>query len=421
MDSKSINLCFQIHQSLLLKKYRFFDIGYDTQYFDDLTNRTLLHDAVSRYYMPFFQTLLRTLQKEKGTFKVSLAISGTLLWRFQRREEQVISILQELSAMDNVEFLCETFSHSLASLYDETVFISQVEKQKKILSVLFEQTPKVFQNTEFIYSDHIGELANHLGFEGILTEGAERLLGQGSPNFVHSHPKQKKLKLLKRNVHLSEDFVSHFNDTNWEDHALSPSKYAQWLAQAAEESDVINLFLNYAKLCNHSHSQLLSFIEAFPQEIKKYPQLSFSTPSETLNKCEAVSEIRVVEPSSWGEGQIIEGRVSNDMQRQALESLYSLSEKMQNCRSKELQVDWENLQCSNHFLYMNTQNLDEPHKNSYHGHYSSPFVAFTNYMNVLADFERRVQQHHLNRPLSSAIQKQAQMREEKEMTNVPSS
>ena len=216
MATKSICLYFQVHQPTRLRLYRFFDIGKDSHYYDDFANRTILRRIAQKCYLPMNAQLLQLIQANKGKFKVAFSISGSALEQFQRFAPDVIDSFRALAATGCVEFLCETYYHSLASLASESEFTHQVMKHKKAIEDLFGVTPTAFRNTELIYSNAIGESVYRLGFKTMLTEGARHIMGWQSPNFVYGCDIQPKLRLLLRNYGLSDDIAFRFSNQGWD-------------------------------------------------------------------------------------------------------------------------------------------------------------------------------------------------------------
>ena len=75
------------------------------------------------------------------------------------------------------------------------------------------------------------------------------------------------------------------------------------------------------------------------------------------------------------------------MQREAFEKLYSIADRVRIAGDRRLKQDWDYLQASNNLRFMSTKACSY---GGYRGIYSSPYDAFTNYMNILGDFISRV-------------------------------
>ena len=226
---KTVCLFFQIHQPFRHRRYRFFDIGNDHYYYDDYTNESVMRKIALKSYLPTNKLLLNLATKLDGKFKVAFSITGLALEQFALYAPEVIKSFQELVKTGCIEFLSETYSHSLSSLKDKTIFESQVKLHDQLIFELFGLKPRVFRNTEMIYSDVIGAEVAEMGFDAILTEGAKHVLGWKSPNYVYVNAINPRLKVLMRNFKLSDDIAFRFSNTNWADYPLTADKFVNWL------------------------------------------------------------------------------------------------------------------------------------------------------------------------------------------------
>ena len=255
---KSICLYFQVHQPFRLRNYRFFDIGNKSQYFDEENNRKILQKVATKCYIPTNNLLLELINRYKGRFKISFSISGTVLDQFELYAPEVINSFQELADTGCVEFLSETYSHSLSALKSKNEFELQVDEHKKKIRSLFGVTPKVFRNTELIYSDKIGKHVQEMGFIGMLTEGAKHILKWKSPNHLYYHPIKPELKLLLKNFQLSDDIAFRFSQESWDEWPLTVEKYVDWINAAIIHGEIINLFMDYETFGEHQWKTLVS-------------------------------------------------------------------------------------------------------------------------------------------------------------------
>ena len=222
---KTICFYFQVHQPLRLKKYRFFNMGKDHLYLDDYANRTIMQKVARRCYLPMNELLLKLIRENGKKFKVAFSISGIAIEQFRMYAPEVLDSFQALARTGCVEFLAETYAHSLASLVSEEEFVDQIRQHCRTIEQEFGVKPKAFRNTELIYSDRIGEIVASLGFRTMLTEGAKHILGWKSPNFVYANAINPKLHLLLRNFKLSDDIAFRFSDRNWSEWPLTADKY----------------------------------------------------------------------------------------------------------------------------------------------------------------------------------------------------
>ncbi|MFW5822403.1 MAG: glycoside hydrolase family 57 protein [Tangfeifania sp.] len=390
---KSISLFFQVHQPFRHRRYRFFDIGNDHYYYDDYANETIVRKVAEQSYLPANKLLLKLAGELKGKFKISFSITGTALDQFELYAPEVIESFQELAKTGCVEFLSETYSHSLASLKNPAVFREEVNQHKQKIEELFGLQPKIFRNTEMIYSDDIGELVSEMGFKAIFTEGARHVLGWKSPNFLYVNAANPKLKVFMRNFKLSDDIAFRFSNTNWSEFPLTAEKFTGWLKNLTPKEEVINLFLNYESMGGRQSKEtgIFDFLEYLAKGIVKEPGLKFATPSEVLKDVQPISAVSVPHAISWAdEERDLTAWLGNEMQKEAFEKLYELSPQMQHCTDEELNKDWKYLQASDHFYYMSTKLFSASEAHSYYNPFESPYEAFINYMNVLSDFKIRL-------------------------------
>ena len=390
---KSICLYFQVHQPARLRLYRFFDIGKDSHYYDDFANRTILRRVAQKCYLPMNALLLELIEANKGAFKVAFSISGTVLEQFDRYAPEVLESFRKLAQTGHVEFLSETYYHSLAALASEAEFKHQVLKHKEAIEHYFGVTPKTFRNTELIYSDAIGEMVYEMGFKTMLTEGAKHVLGWKSPNFVYTGAQAPGLKLLLKNSGLSDDIAFRFSDRTWSDWPLTSEKYLSWVKAAAQNEDIVNLFMDYETFGEHQKaaSGIFEFMRALPAAVIADGEFEFVTPSQAAKKHRPVGELDVFDPISWAdEERDVTAWLGNELQNDAFNKLYDQTEKLGLLNDEALWADFGHLQESDHFYYMCTKFFSDGAVHKYFNPYDTPYEAFINYMNVLSDFILRV-------------------------------
>ncbi len=387
---KTICLYFEIHQPVHLKRYRFFDIGTDHYYYDDYENERAITETAERSYIPSLKAMLEMTQTYGKYFKVAFSLSGVAIELLEDYAPEVIELLQELAKTGCVEFLAEPYSHGLSSLANEEVFREEVLRQSKKIKELFGQTPKVLRNSSLIYSDEIGAMAGDMGFKGMIAEGAKHVLGWKSPHFVYSCAHNPKVSLLLRDYKLSDDISLRFNDASWSEYPLMSDRYADWIAQLPQEEQVVNIFMELCALgiFQPLSSNILEFFKALPAACKERG-IEFATPSEIIGKTKAVAPMDMPEPVSWNdEERDTSCWLGNGMQREAFNKLYQEAGRIMACQDRRIKQDWDRIQASNNFRYMTTKPMSV---NMIRGFYDSPYDAFTNYMNVLGDFIKRVQ------------------------------
>ena len=389
---KTICFYFQIHQPFRLKRYRFFDIGNDHYYYDDFNNEEIMHRIAHRSYIPANYTLLEMIKNSNGKFKIAFSISGVALEQFEIYVPEFIDSMKELAKTGCVEFLSETYAHSLASLKDPEEFVNQVKAHDDKIEMLFGLRPKVFRNTELIYSDEIAGIVASMGFKGCITEGAKHILGWKSPNYLYNSAAAPKLKLLLKNSKLSDDITFRFSNYEWNEYPLTADKFMNWIVALPETEQIINLFMNYDTLgeLQPRETGIFEFMKALPRFAEE-KGISFSTPTEIISKLKPVDSLSVTHPISWAdEERDTSAWLGNLLQNEAFEKLYSMAERVRLCNDRRLKQDWNYLQASDHFYYMCTKHFSDGAVHSHYSPYDSPYEAFTNYMNVLSDFIVRV-------------------------------
>lgn len=394
---RNICLYFQVHQPYRFRTYRFFDIGHDHQYYDDFSNRSILQKIAKKCYLPTNTLLLELIKKHKGKFKVSFSLTGSFIEQCKMYSPETLKSFQDLATTGCVEFLAETYSHSLVALKNDKEFAHQVKVHSQLIEELFGQKPTVFRNTELVYSDKIGEQVYNMGYKAMLTEGAKHILGWKSPNFIYCNAKTPKLKLLLRNFKLSDDIAFRFSNQGWSEWPLTAQKFSSWIHEIDKKEELVNLFMDYETFGEHQWegSGIFEFLKAFPAEIIAKKQFAFSTPSEVASKYEPMSVLNVEHPISWAdEERDLTAWLGNNLQREAFDNLYSLANDVALIDDQSIRQDWYRLQTSDHFYYMCTKYFSDAAVHQYFNPFKSPYDAFINYMNILSDFTERVKKAH---------------------------
>jgi len=391
---KAICFYFQVHQPYRLRRYRFFDIGENHYYYDDFSNKSIMRKVAEKCYLPTNQLLYDLIKEYGDNFKVSFSISGTALNQFEEYAPDVLDSFKRLVDTGNVELLNETFPHSLVSLVSEKEFKRQVKLHKEKIKYLFGVTPKVFRNTELIYSNEIGKMVADMGFIAQITEGAKHTLGWKSPNYLYQNVLDPRLKLLLKNFRLSDDIAFRFSNRAWNEWPLTAEKYVSWLKAIPEEEKIINLFMDYETFGEHQWAEtgIFDFIRALPYVVFKETDFKFLTPTEVVNTFEPVGGYNVPHPISWAdEERDLTAWLGNDLQDDAFQKLYNLIDDVKLLKDDEaIQKDWLYLQTSDHFYYMCTKWFSDGDVHKYFNPYDSPYQAYMNYMNILSDFIERV-------------------------------
>lgn len=393
---RSICLCFQIHQPVRLKKYTFFDIGKSDYYHDDSKNETVIKRVSENCYMQANKKILHLINKSKGRFKVSYSISGTAIDQFNRYAPEVVQSFKELASTGSVEFLAQTYSNSLSFLKSKHHFVTQVESHASAIESLFGQKPGVFSNTGLIYSDEIGTTVSAMGYKAALCGSPSHILQWRSPNYVYSNPANPSLAVLLKNQQLSDDIALRFSNKNWIGWPLTSQKYVSWLNKTSKEENIINLFMDYETFGEYhrTDSGIFDFLDTFSSVVFTRSDFQFMNPTDVVNHYRPVSVIHVPYSQAWGDNQWnLSACLGNELQQEAFEQLCALSRMIDHCTCPKLIKDWQYLQSSDHFYYMNTNALSGAEIKAVNNHYPSSYDAFINYMNVLSDFTIRLKKH----------------------------
>jgi alpha-amylase len=397
---RSVCFFFQVHQPYRLRTYRFFDIGDNHHYYDEYLNRSIINRVAERCYIPMNNLLIDLIKQYGEKFKVSLSITGTAIDQMQQYAPAALRSFQELVATGNVELLSETYSHTLASLKNVEAFTSLVNKHSDKIEELFGLRPTSFLNTEMIYDDEIGSTVADMGFKVMLTEGAKHILGWKSPNYLYCNAINPRLKVLLRNYRMSDDIAFRFSERKWNEWPLTADKYAQWLKDVGDNQETVNVFVDYETFGERQSSDtgIFDFMKALPAAIFHQTDFVFSTPSEVANNLQPISAIHVPQPISWAdEERDMTAWLGNDLQDEAIDSLYSLSEKIKQVEDPSILRDWQYLQTSDHFYYMCTKWFTDGEVHKYFNPYPSPYEAFMNYMNILSDLMIRIDRYLFNK------------------------
>jgi alpha-amylase len=389
---------FQIHQPYRLRHYTFFDIGESDVYENGDSNKDIMLKVAEKCYLPMNSLLMRLIKKYKGRFKVNFSISGTAIDQFAEYAPNVLKSFQELAETGCVEFLAETYNHSLAFLYSKEEFVRQVNKHAKQIETLFGQTPKVFRNTELVYNNDIANVATKMGYKAILAEGADKVLGWRSANYVYTAPGGA-IKLMLKNYKLSDDIAFRFSNTSWEEYPLTADKYAGWLRGMKDQADVVNLFMDYETFGEHQWSStgIFEFMEALPEKVLSDSAFRFATISEALDKNSSKGDIDVHDYVSWADQERdLTAWTGNDLQQDAMQTVAGLETDLFRCNDFEMFKTWGRLQTSDHFYYMCTKWFSDGDVHRYFNPYGNPYDAYINFMNVLGDFRLRIDQFLLD-------------------------
>ena len=393
---KTICFYFQVHQPYRLRPYRFFDIGRNHHYFDEFSNHSIMRKVAEKCYLPTNHLMLELIQKYGNRFRISYSLSGTAIDQFEQYAPDVLESFKRLAETGSVEFLAETYGHSLSALKCPEEFVAQVAAQTAKIEKHFGQKPTTFRNTELIYSDEIGAMVADMGYKVMLTEGAKHIMGWKSPNYLYTNAINPKLKLLLKNFQLSDDIAFRFSNRGWEEWPLTAEKYAHWLNQIDHKEEIVNLFMDYETFGEHQWAEtgIFDFMRELPNQVFSKTDFEFLTPGEAAQKHQPVGPLHVPYPISWAdEERDLTAWLGNELQDDAFDKLYALIDQIKQIDDADIQRDWKYLQTSDHFYYMCTKWFSDGDVHKYFNPYDSPYDAFINFMNVYSDFKQRVDSH----------------------------
>lgn len=389
----SICFYFQIHQPFRFRKYRIFDIGKHDEYFDDKRNKEIFIKVAHNCYLPTNQLLLDLIEQHGKKFKIAFSISGVAIEQMEKYAPQVLESFQKLAQTGCVEFLSETYYHSLSFLYSKKEFKRQIELHDELIKKYFNQTPKIFRNTELIYSNDLAKFAEEEGYLGVLCEGWEKAFGMRTPNHVYEPYGAEKIALLAKNYKFSDDIAFRFSSQNWEHYPLTAQKYTSWINELNDKNDLLNLFMDYETFGEHQKEEtgIFDFLRELPFEILKDGKHEFVTPSEAIAKFKKRDKIDIPYLMSWADSERdLSAWLGNKMQKEAIREVFELEEKVKQTKDKKLIQTWRHFTTSDHYYYMSTKTSNEGIIHNYFSIYESPYDGYVYFMNALNDLIVRI-------------------------------
>src|SRR3989344_4859505 len=376
-----VDVCFyfQVHQPERLRKYQVFDIGNDHDYFDHKKNREIMERASVKCYLPANKVMLDLINRLDGKFKISYSLTGSWMEQAEKYVPEAIESFKKLADTGWVEFLSETYHHSLSYLHSKAEFKEQVDMHKKKIKQLFGQTPRVFRNTELIYNNELAKYVEDLGYEGIIAEGWDHFLGWRSPNFIYRPKTCSKIKLLLKNYKLSDDIAFRFSNHDWKEYPLTADKFAGWVNSVNGNGTNVDLFMDYETFGEHQWSTtvIFKFLQQLPHDILSHPDNSFATPSELVKKYEPVGELDIHNFMSWADVERdLSAWLGNSMQNAAINEVYAIENAVKELGDPQIMSDWRKLQTSDHYYYMCTKWFADGDVHKYFNPYDSPYESF---------------------------------------------
>ena len=391
----SVCFYFQVHQPVRLRHYTVFDKN--DEYFDEYKNSFICRKVANKCYLPTNRLLLELIRRFKGRFRIAYSVTGLLLEQLERYCPEVLSTFDALAETGCVEFLAETYYHSLSFLYSRNEFVEQINKHIEAINYFFRQRPRIFRNTELIYNNDLAALIESTGcFDAIISEGADHILGYRSPNFVYQPKGCNHLKLLLKNYSLSDDIAFRFSNRDWAQWPLTADKFARWISNVNGNGNVVNLFMDYETFGEHQWEDtgIFDFMRHLPEEVLKHPDNNFKTPSEVIQSYGSADTVDVPHIISWADTERdLSAWLGNAMQSNAIHELYRIEKKIKNTKDEKIIADWRKLQASDHFYYMCTKYFADGDVHKYFNPYDSPYDSYINFMNVLDHLYKRCTGH----------------------------
>ena len=395
-NSRGIVLYLHVHQPWRVRNYDIFDVASKHNYFSesaspDQDNELIFHKIADKSYKPM-NRLLEKLLNDHPDFKVSLSITGTFIEQAEQFDPGILDSFRRLVGTGRVEILSETYHHSLAFFYDRNEFEAQVERHRQKIREVFGVETRVFRNTELAYNNELAKWADDYGFNGIIAEGWDDVLGWRSPNYVYRPVNTGNINLLMKNYRLSDDIAFRFSDRGWADWPLTADKYHRWASTALEDAPLLNLFMDYETFGEHQWAEggIFEFFEQFVRHWVSRPDQKFYTISEAIEANEPQGEISVTQTVTWADSERdLSAWLGNNLQLEAMKYIYDMTERVMRTGDGQLIDDWRKLQTADHVYYMSTKHADDGSIHSYFSPYSSPYEAFLNYMNAIRDIRWR--------------------------------
>ncbi|MCW3076272.1 MAG: Alpha-amylase [Bacteroidetes bacterium] len=386
----SVCFYFQVHQPFRIKDYSFFDIGQSHLYEDDKKNEEILNKVAEKCYLKTNRKMLDLIHRHNGKFRISYSISGTAIEQFEKYRPDVLQSFIDLANTGCVEFLSETYSHSLSFIYSKDEFVRQVNKHAAMIKKYFNQVPKVFRNTELIFNNELAAFIEGMGYKGIICEGVDRILNGRTPNYLYNSVSGKNIKLLLKNYRLSDDIAFRFSDKGWAEFPLTVDKYKKWVYDVAGNGETINLFMDYETFGEHQWEStgIFDFLDHLPGAILEHPDFNFKTPSEVIDAYPARDTYDAHNFTSWADMERdLSAWLSNSMQKESIKRIYSLEQDVKACNDPDILNVWERLQTSDHYYYMCTKFWNDGDVHKYFSPFESPYDAYMFFMNVFSDLE----------------------------------
>ncbi|MFH1127381.1 MAG: glycoside hydrolase family 57 protein [archaeon] len=400
----SVCFYFQVHQPRRLKPGHVIDTRgcmtpekLEREIFDDKKNKEVLKKVASKCYYPANKTMLEQIdlyKNQKRKFKISYSMPGLFLETMERFDKDLLETFVQLAKTGCVEFLNETYYHSLSSFWGKDTerpeFVEQVRLNHQKIKDILGVEPRVFRNTELLYNDLIAKTVEKMGYIGILAEGIERVLeGWKSPEHIYSPPGSN-IAVLLRHYSLSDDMSYRFSARWFKHWPVTAEKYSTWVA--ACQGETINLFMDYETFGEHQWDDtgIFWFLKHLPYEIMKWEHVEFLTPSETIERYPVRGTLSVNEfdTISWADMERDSSAwLGNSMQQLVFSELERVGNVVKMTRNPHLLNIWRSLQTSDHLYYCCTKHWSDGDVHKYFSPYDTPHQSFEGLIKALAQLE----------------------------------
>lgn len=378
-----------IHKYFLLKKYRFFDIGNDNFYFDEQTTRSLIENSERTCLKPALEMLLSMVRHYKRRFRFSITVSGTIMQLIEQSCPYTLQLLQQLARTGSVEFVASPYNHSLSGINDIEDFRQQIRLSVSEIQRLFGVTPETLQNSDLLYTDSIGTTAYQEGFKAMLVHPEPRSLEVKGPDYLYFHHTAQRLKIITQNSNYSMLFENALKDG----HLFTPEYLVEQLGTNAAGGDILFASLNseYLDGSKYNNRDVLLYVKTFVEKILESKRFKFDIPSSAIQKIQPIGPYKLPDPvPGLNYPTYLAPWLGNDLQREAFSKLNALKDRVKIAANSTLQLIWQRLQCSDYFYFMSDGYLDDTKQNIVTNPFGTPYNAFITYMNIIGDFERRV-------------------------------
>jgi Alpha-amylase/alpha-mannosidase len=373
---------FEVHQPFRVRRNVFWSPRFRgsplEKYFDEGKNREVFERVRRKCYIPATNVILDEIEAgedEGREVKFFFSVSGTLLDQAEMWGRDFLELLQLLSSTGKVEFLAQTYYHSVTSLWeDRTEWREQVQMHRETVKSLLGQEPTTFENTELLTTPVTVEEAERMGFSGYVLEGKESLLKGRSPNFVYRR-KGGEISLLPRNYVLSDDVAFRFSNRSWDQYPLTANKYASWIRSSPGQ--LVTLFVDYETFGEHHWAEtgIMDFLRWLPRELDR-AGVKMVLPREVVHS--PYYELEVEGISSWADIRKDHTSWLGNVMQWAYDEAVRRAEMPSRELKGEFLRAWRYFSTSDNYYYLFTESGGPGEVHSYFSAYDSPLDAFLN-------------------------------------------